>query len=420
GVIAVGVAAAGATAAGATAAQSTAPAPAAGAGVRAATVASEEQRVERAEIGSPVVTYSSGYPRAYDHRRRGRTFSSTLPPPPPQAPLGVGVGAGWTGLRDLDGCLVWYTESGDSAAEADIESLASRAESVDSREDDLEAAASTDSEVASTASSTGGASSVCSGDSSRNRARDRDLSLELCSTWSEEGEEDVLLGLSLARARMTAGKAACSCQETSCFCRFKTASGSSISSRNLSQNPRTVALPPPGPLARSELDPRDLALVAEINCMAKGSRDRRGRDGGETSADAAQGAAGSGARAAAAASTGVAPAPAVAGERLAVHPDCAFEFAERFVRRDIALAGRVQAVRLLSSSTNAIFSVIVRCGGFRALYGWLGDVWERVRAHKLARAGPPDWRGVGGRVYVEELLCVLARVPISVDMLRET
>ncbi|CAN0572204.1 unnamed protein product, partial [Ectocarpus sp. 12 AP-2014] len=107
-------------------------------------------------------------------------------------------------------------------------------------------------------------------------------------------------------------------------------------------------------------------------------------------------------------------------ERLAVHPDCAFEFAERFVRRDIALAGRVQAVRLLYSSTNSIFSVIVRCGGFRALYGWLGDVWERVRAHKLARAGPPQWRGVGGRVYVEGLLCVLARVPISVDMLRET
>lgn len=64
--------------------------------------------------------------------------------------------------------------------------------------------------------------------------------------------------------------------------------------------------------------------------------------------------------------------------------------------------------------------MVIRCGGFRALYGWLGDVWERVRAHKMARAGPPEWRGVGGRVYVEELLCVLARVPISVDMLRET
>lgn len=33
--------------------------------------------------------------------------------------------------------------------------------------------------------------------------------------------------------------------------------------------------------------------------------------------------------------------------RLKVHPDYAVEFAERFVRRDIALAGRVQAVRLL-------------------------------------------------------------------------
>lgn len=77
-------------------------------------------------------------------------------------------------------------------------------------------------------------------------------------------------------------------------------------------------------------------------------------------------------------------------------------------------------VSILHYSTNSIFSVVVRCGGFRALYGWLGDVWERVRAHKLPRAGPPDWRAVGGRVYVEELLCVLARVPISVDMLRET
>lgn len=38
----------------------------------------------------------------------------------------------------------------------------------------------------------------------------------------------------------------------------------------------------------------------------------------------------------------------------------------------------------------------------------------------MARAGPPEWMGIGGRVYVEELLCVLARVPITVDMLRET
>ena len=80
----------------------------------------------------------------------------------------------------------------------------------------------------------------------------------------------------------------------------------------------------------------------------------------------------------------------------------------------------VTAHRLVFLSTSAIFSVVVRCGGFRALYGWLGDVWERVRAHKMPRAGPPEWRGVGGSVYVEELLCVLARVPISVDMLRET
>lgn len=85
---------------------------------------------ERAEFGSsPVVAYSGtcSFGRGYDHRRRGGgeyRQSTFLPPPPPQAP-GVGGGASWTGLRDLDG----YT----SSAEADIESMASVA-SHDSRE----------------------------------------------------------------------------------------------------------------------------------------------------------------------------------------------------------------------------------------------------------------------------------------------
>ena len=35
------------------------------------------------------------------------------------------------------------------------------------------------------------------------------------------------------------------------------------------------------------------------------------------------------------------------GDGWRVHPDCALEFSDKFVRRDIALAGRVQAVRLL-------------------------------------------------------------------------
>lgn len=146
------------------------------------------------------------------------------------------------------------------------------------------------------------------------------------------------------RLRMTAGKAACSCRETSCFCRFKTTLASSTLARNLSQNPRTVPLPPPGPPVRPELDPRDLALVAEINRMAKGSRDRR-ESGGGGGRDA-----GAAPRATPAAAERGAAAGAAAGmrERLAVHMDCAFEFAERFVRRDIALAGRVQAVRLLN------------------------------------------------------------------------
>lgn len=78
------------------------------------------------EFGSSPVAYSRRiFARGYDHRRRGRAYSSTLPPPPPQAPVSVGGGAGWTGLRDLDG----YT----SSAEADIESMASVA-SHDSRE----------------------------------------------------------------------------------------------------------------------------------------------------------------------------------------------------------------------------------------------------------------------------------------------
>lgn len=73
-------------------------------------------------------------------------------------------------------------------------------------QDDLEAAASTDSEVASMASSTGGASSVCSGDSSRagHTGSDRESSLSVCSNGGDDGEEDVLLGLSLARARWVA------------------------------------------------------------------------------------------------------------------------------------------------------------------------------------------------------------------------
>lgn len=101
---------------------------------RAEQPAHPEKSAERAEFGSSAVTFRSTFARGYDHRRRGRAYSSTLPPPPPQAPPGVGGGSGWAGLRDLDGCVVWYTESVDSAAEADIESLASRAESVDSRE----------------------------------------------------------------------------------------------------------------------------------------------------------------------------------------------------------------------------------------------------------------------------------------------
>lgn len=63
-----------------------------------------------------------------------RSSFAPRPMPLPQAPHfggGGGGGGGWGGLRDLDGCVVWYKD--DSAAEADIESMASVA-SVDSRE----------------------------------------------------------------------------------------------------------------------------------------------------------------------------------------------------------------------------------------------------------------------------------------------
>lgn len=86
---------------------------------------------ERAEFGSSTgASYSSrgSFGRGYDRRRGGgyHRQSTFLPPPPPQTPgVGVGGGASWTGLRDLDG----YT----SSAEADIESMASFA-SHDSRE----------------------------------------------------------------------------------------------------------------------------------------------------------------------------------------------------------------------------------------------------------------------------------------------
>lgn len=82
--------------------------------------------------------------------------------------------------------------------------------------------------------------------------------------------------------------------------------------------------------------------------MAKGSRDRRGSSSGEGRGSAGAAPAEAAGAGSAAGGRGAAAA-AGAGERLAVHPDCAFEFAERFVRRDIALAGRVQAVRLLNS-----------------------------------------------------------------------
>lgn len=63
------------------------------------------------------------------------SVSPILPLPPPHAHPHFGGGGSGTGslsgLRDLDGCVVWYTD--DSAAEADIESMASVA-SVDSRE----------------------------------------------------------------------------------------------------------------------------------------------------------------------------------------------------------------------------------------------------------------------------------------------
>lgn len=112
----------------------------------------------------------------------------------------------------------------------------------------------------------------------------------------------------------------------------------------------------PPPLARSELDPRDLALVAAINRMATGGRrGRRNRDDrkdkgvtvSKATSDGSEAGTSSGVGDGQAEAGGEAVATAAEVVKLKVHPDYAVEFAERFVRRDIALAGRVQAVRLL-------------------------------------------------------------------------
>ncbi|CAN0421983.1 unnamed protein product, partial [Discosporangium mesarthrocarpum] len=94
------------------------------------------------------------------------------------------------------------------------------------------------------------------------------------------------------------------------------------------------------------------------------------------------------------------------------------EFTERFVRRDMVLAGRVRVVEILSQSDNATLSRLVCCGGFRVIYKWLCDAWERAGGG--VGSGDPDWAGIGGMPYVEGLLAVLSRLPMSVDMLRET
>lgn len=144
--------------------------------------------------------------------------------------------------------------------------------------------------------------------------------------------------------RMTAGKAACLCTQPACFCRFKNSSGSN--------RPPIRPTPLPPPLARSQLDPRDLALVAEISRMGWCSSNRAG--GGNRRVGGGEGV---GATGGAQASDEGASSSGGAG---GVHPDCALEFAERFVRRDIALAGRAQAVRLLNGRF-VLFRRLSRC-----------------------------------------------------------
>lgn len=81
--------------------------------------------------------------------------------------------------------------------------------------------------------------------------------------------------------------------------------------------------------------------MAEINRIAKGAREGRDGEGGRGDEMAVEAGIGGGERKEA--GTGI------GGESTwAVRVSCALEFSERFVRRDIALAGRVQAVRLLT------------------------------------------------------------------------
>ncbi|CAM9379506.1 unnamed protein product [Chrysoparadoxa australica] len=95
-------------------------------------------------------------------------------------------------------------------------------------------------------------------------------------------------------------------------------------------------------------------------------------------------------------------------------------FTRKFLRRDLPIAARAKAVELLGRSCNSALFCLVRCGGFPVMYGWLGDVWERLKDYKSLRCGVPRWETLGGRRYCEALLGVMSRLPMTVDMLRET
>ncbi|CAM9571842.1 unnamed protein product, partial [Choristocarpus tenellus] len=302
------------------------------------------------------------------------------------------------------------TYADDPAEEADIESMASMA-SMDSQEDDLDTLAGTDSEVASITSSTGGCSSICS-DSSRGWGGGGGGG-EVSSSAEEleEGEEDVALGISLARARMTAGKAPCSCMGAVCTCRR---GGAHRGWHPLSFNIAAKANKKSTQLSEHE----EASLLAEITKIGKGAR----------------GGSGGGARV----KQGLAEVDVDCGDTNGEREVCekgvrggggrglpleiVEEFTERFVRRDMALAGRVKVVEMLVNRLSVMTAcdVLVYFGGFRVLYGWLGDAWESFKAHKSALSPPSDQCSTAGMGYVEELLGVLSRLPMSVDMLRET
>ncbi|CAM9176963.1 unnamed protein product, partial [Phaeothamnion confervicola] len=97
------------------------------------------------------------------------------------------------------------------------------------------------------------------------------------------------------------------------------------------------------------------------------------------------------------------------------------DFVRRFLRRDLRVAARAAAVVALSGSGDTALTHLVQVGGFLVLHAWLRESWARLRVHKQPRRGvAPDWAAVGGLPYLENMLLLMSRLPLSMSLLRST